>query len=216
MLHSTSTYCDIVKPVIDRCVAAVLLVLCLPLLASLAIAVRIGLGSPVIFAQRRPGKHGQEFRLLKFRTMTSACGADGKLLPDDKRLTRFGRWLRATSLDELPELWNVLRGEMSLVGPRPLLTDYLPLYTPQERRRHDVLPGLTGWAQVNGRNGIGWARKFELDVEYVNRASLMFDLRIILQTLVCIVRRQGVTADDHATMPRFTGHSPAAIHSRAA
>lgn len=181
-----------------------LLVLALPLLA-LAWQVRSKLGSPVLFAQVRPGMHGKPFRMVKFRTMTDACDASGALLPDAQRLTPFGRFLRASSLDELPELWNVLRGEMSLVGPRPLLMEYLPLYSPEQARRHDVRPGITGWAQVNGRNAISWADKFALDVWYVDHRSLWLDMRILWLTVRKVLVRDGISAAGEATMPRFEG-----------
>ncbi len=181
-----------------------LLVLALPLLA-LAWQVRRKLGSPVLFAQVRPGLHGKPFRMVKFRTMTDARDASGALLPDAQRLTLFGRFLRASSLDELPELWNVLRGEMSLVGPRPLLMEYLPLYSPEQARRHDVRPGITGWAQVNGRNAISWADKFALDVWYVDHRSLWLDVRILWLTVRKVLVRDGISAAGEATMPRFEG-----------
>jgi lipopolysaccharide/colanic/teichoic acid biosynthesis glycosyltransferase len=178
--------------------------LALPLLV-LAWQVRRKLGSPVLFTQVRPGMHGKPFRMVKFRTMTDACDASGALLPDAQRLTTFGRFLRASSLDELPELWNVLRGEMSLVGPRPLLMEYLPLYSPQQARRHEVRPGISGWAQVNGRNAISWADKFALDVWYVDHRSLWLDVRILWLTVRRVLARNGISAAGEATMPRFEG-----------
>jgi lipopolysaccharide/colanic/teichoic acid biosynthesis glycosyltransferase len=181
-----------------------LLVLALPLLA-LAWQVRRKLGSPVLFTQVRPGLHGKPFRMVKFRTMTDARDASGALLPDAQRLTPFGRFLRASSLDELPELWNVLRGEMSLVGPRPLLMEYLPLYSPEQARRHEVRPGITGWAQVNGRNAIRWADKFALDIWYVDHRSLWLDVRILWLTIRKVLVRDGISAAGEATMPRFEG-----------
>ena len=181
-----------------------LLLFGLPLLA-LAWQVRRKLGSPVLFTQVRPGLHGKPFRMVKFRTMTHARGPDGQLLPDAERLTPFGRWLRATSLDELPELWNVLRGEMSLVGPRPLLMEYLPLYSPEQARRHEVRPGITGWAQVNGRNAISWADKFALDVWYVDHQSLWLDVQILWRTVRKVLLRDGISAPGDATMPKFEG-----------
>lgn len=177
----------------------------IPALLGVAILVRVKLGSPVLFCQQRPGFRGAPFQILKFRTMTGQRGHDGKLLPDAKRLTTVGRWLRASSLDELPEFINVLKGEMSLVGPRPLLMEYLPLYSQRQARRHDVPPGLTGWAQVNGRNAIGWDEKFELDVWYVENRSLWLDLKILCLTIVRVFQRQGINAPDSATMPVFTG-----------
>ena len=163
------------------------------------------LGRPVFFSQVRPGMHGKPFEMVKFRTMTSECGPDGQLLPDAERLTPFGRWFRGTSLDELPELWNVLRGDMSLVGPRPLLMEYLPLYTPEQARRHEVRPGITGWAQVNGRNAISWEDKFRLDVWYVDHRSLWLDIKILWFTVKKVLVRDGISAAGEATMPKFTG-----------
>ncbi len=163
------------------------------------------LGSPVFFTQVRPGLHSRPFKLVKFRTMTSERGPDGALLPDAQRLTPLGCWLRATSLDELPELWNVLKGEMSLVGPRPLLIEYLPLYSETQARRHEVRPGITGWAQVNGRNAISWDDKFTLDVWYVDNRSLWLDIKILWLTVQKVLVRDGISAGGEATMPRFTG-----------
>jgi lipopolysaccharide/colanic/teichoic acid biosynthesis glycosyltransferase len=182
-----------------------LLVLVLPLLA-LAWLIRRKLGSPVLFCQVRPGLQGRPFTMVKFRTMTDERGPDGALLPDAQRLTPFGRFLRASSLDELPELWNVLKGEMSLVGPRPLLMEYLPLYTPEQARRHEVRPGITGWAQVNGRNAISWADKFALDVWYVDHRSLWLDVRILWRTVRMVLVRDGISAEGEATMSRFEGN----------
>lgn len=182
-----------------------LLALALPLVVLIWL-VRRKLGSPVFFRQVRPGLYGKPFEMVKFRTMTDARGPDGQLLPDAERLTPFGRWLRATSLDELPELWNVLRGEMSLVGPRPLLMEYLPLYSPEQARRHEARPGITGWAQVNGRNAISWADKFALDVWYVDHRSLWLDVRILWLTVRKVLVRDGISAAGEATMPRFKGN----------
>jgi len=184
-----------------------LLILALPLLL-LWILVRLKLGSPALFCQIRPGLHGRPFTMVKFRTMIDERGADGELLPDARRLTAFGRFLRASSLDELPELWNVLRGEMSLVGPRPLLMEYLPLYSPEQARRHEVRPGITGWAQVNGRNAVSWEQRFKLDVWYVDHCSLWLDLRILWLTIRKVIVRDGISAQGEATMPRFTGNNP--------
>lgn len=177
-----------------------------PALAAIALLVRLRLGTPVFFRQPRPGLHARPFELTKFRSMTDARGPDGQLLPDAERLTRFGRMLRSSSLDELPELLNVLRGDMSLVGPRPLLTQYLDRYSPRHRRRHEVRPGLTGLAQVSGRNALGWPAKFDLDVEYVERCSLALDLRILWRTVSAVFRREGISAAGDATMPEFTGY----------
>jgi lipopolysaccharide/colanic/teichoic acid biosynthesis glycosyltransferase len=188
-------------------VAAAALLLCLSLpLALLALLIRVKLGSPVLFRQQRPGLHGQPFQMIKFRTMTDACGSDGALLPDAQRMTALGRWLRATSLDELPELWNVLKAEMSLVGPRPLLMEYLTLYTAEQARRHEVRPGITGWAQVNGRNAIDWTQRFKLDVWYVDHQTLWLDLRILWLTLRKVWRREGISAEGEATMAKFKGN----------
>ena len=181
------------------------LVVLSPLLAFIALMVRAKLGSPVLFRQVRPGLGGRPFTIYKFRTMTDARGSDGKLLPDGERLTRFGRFLRSASLDELPELFNVLKGDMSLVGPRPLLMEYLDRYTPEQARRHEVKPGITGWAQVNGRNALGWEQKFAMDVWYVDHRSLRLDAKIILRTIGKVLARDGISAAGEATMPRFTG-----------
>ena len=181
-----------------------LLILAVPL-AVLAWLVRRKLGSPVLFTQVRPGLHGRPFRIFKFRTMSDEHDASGALLPDMQRLTPFGRFLRSSSLDELPELWNVLRGEMSLVGPRPLLMEYLPLYSPEQARRHAVRPGITGWAQVNGRNAISWEDKFKLDVWYVDNPSIGLDIKILWFTAKKVVMRDGISAPGEATMATFTG-----------
>ncbi|MBQ3388964.1 MAG: sugar transferase [Thermoguttaceae bacterium] len=193
------------KRLCDITVSLFLLVLLSVPLLFLALAVRLFLGSPVFFRQERPGRGGQIFRLIKFRTMTDQRDREGNLLPDAERLTRFGNFLRRTSLDELPELLNVLKGEMSLVGPRPLLVKYLPLYSPEQARRHLVRPGITGWAQVHGRNAITWEEKFRFDVWYVEHVSFWLDLRIIAMTLVQACRREGISAAGCATMPEFKG-----------
>lgn len=190
----------------DIVVALVALILLAPLFLVLSLLIRARLGSPVLFRQARPGLHGRIFQMIKFRTMTDERGADGSLLPDDVRLRPFGRWLRSTSLDELPELWNVLRGDMSLVGPRPLLVDYLPRYSARQARRHEVRPGVTGWAQVNGRNALSWPEKFELDVWYVDNQSLGLDMRILFLTMRSVLKRDGISASGEATMPAFRGN----------
>ncbi len=195
------------KRALDILGAAAGLVLLSLLLAAVALLVRWQMGRPVLFRQTRPGLNGRPFAMVKFRTMRDAADAAGRPLPDAERLTPLGRFLRATSLDELPELWNVLRGEMSLVGPRPLLMEYLPLYSAVQARRHEVKPGITGWAQVNGRNALTWDDKFSLDVWYVDNRSLWLDLRILGQTLLKVVRREGISAAGEATMPRFTGRA---------
>ena len=193
------------KRTFDATVALAGLILLSPLLLLLAACIRIKLGSPVLFSQIRPGKDGKPFRMVKFRSMTDARDADGNLLTDAKRLPPFGYFLRASSLDELPELWNVLKGDMSLVGPRPLLMDYLPLYNPEQYRRHAVRPGITGWAQVNGRNAISWEQKFVYDVWYVDNCSLMLDSKILLLTLKKVFIRDGISAEGEATMSAFKG-----------
>lgn len=196
------------KRFFDIVIAALaLLLLAIPLLA-LIWQVRRKLGSPVFFRQTRPGRHGRPFQMVKFRTMTDAKGPDGRLLLDAERLTPFGRFLRSTSLDELPELFNVLKGDMSLVGPRPLLMEYLPLYTPEQSRRHEVRPGITGWAQVNGRNALGWEEKFKLDLWYVDHCSLWLDIKILWLTVRKVLVREGISADGEATMSKFTGGKP--------
>jgi len=194
-----------VKRLLDILIAGPALLVALPALAVLALLIRVNMGGPVLFRQTRPGLHGRPFAMVKFRTMRNAVDKDGVPLADAERITRLGHILRATSLDELPELWNVLKGEMSLVGPRPLLIEYLPLYTPDQARRHDVRPGLTGWAQVNGRNALGWEERFALDTWYVDHLSLRLDLRIILMTIAKVLRRDGISADGEATMSRFQG-----------
>lgn len=193
------------KRLLDLLVAALaLLMLSLPLLC-LILLVRSKLGSPAFFRQHRPGLCGQPFQMIKFRTMTDVRDSSGSLLPDEQRLTSFGSFLRSSSLDELPELINVLKGEMSLVGPRPLLMQYLPLYSQEQTRRHEVRPGITGWAQVNGRNAISWEEKFKLDVWYVDNQSLSLDLKILLMTLKKVFVREGISQDGHATMEMFKG-----------
>ena len=193
-------FCDIVA-------SAFLLVVLSPVLAVVGVVVYAKCGAPVCFNQLRPGRNGRLFKLVKFRTMTQATGPDGELLPDDERLTSFGQFLRASSLDELPELWNVLKGEMSLVGPRPLLPKYLDLYTERQARRHEVRPGITGWSQVNGRNALDWDTRLELDVWYVDNWSPLLDLKILLKTVSTVFRRSGIAAEGHATMPEFTGQT---------
>lgn len=191
------------KRVFDVVVAGVGLVVVAPVMGVVAVSVRRRLGSPVLFAQQRPGRGGRAFTLMKFRSMSDAMDAHGRALPDEERLGSFGRRLRATSLDELPELWNVLRGDMSLVGPRPLLMEYLPRYSAEQRRRHEVRPGITGWAQVKGRNALSWREKFELDVWYVDNYSIRLDIKILWHTLSAVLRRDGITAEGSATMPPF-------------
>ena len=195
------------KRVIDLLIVVLSAPVWLIVLAIVALTVRRRLGRPAIFAQERPGLQGRPFTIVKFRTMTDACDEHGALLPDADRMTDFGRWLRSTSLDELPELWNVVKGEMSLVGPRPLLMEYLPLYSTEQARRHDMRPGITGYAQINGRNAISWPDKLCLDVWYVDHQSLWLDMKIIWLTLSRVVRRHGVAAEGEATTTRFTGET---------
>ena len=193
------------KAALDRLGAALGLLALAPGLAAIALLVRGLLGAPVLFRQVRPGKGGRPFRLVKFRTMLDTRDERGRLLPDEQRLTAFGRFLRSTSLDELPQLWNVLRGELSLVGPRPLMMAYLERYSPRQARRHEVMPGITGWSQVNGRNALSWEQKLELDVWYVEHWSLRLDARILALTLGAVLARRGVSNQGHATMPEFLG-----------
>jgi lipopolysaccharide/colanic/teichoic acid biosynthesis glycosyltransferase len=193
------------KRVFDIFLAALALLLFSFPLLLLNLLIRSKLGSPVFFKQIRPGLHGRPFEMVKFRSMTDARGPDGQLLPDADRLTPFGRFLRASSLDELPWLWNVLKGDMSLVGPRPLLMEYLPLYSPEQARRHNVRPGITGWAQVNGRNALSWDDKFKLDVWYVDNRSLWLDIKILWLTVRKVLVREGISAAGEATMSKFTG-----------
>ncbi len=202
---NVNSFRTLIKRLFDLLISLVLLILLSPVMLVIAVLVRIKLGKPVLFSQERPGLHGRLFRLYKFRTMRDLRGADGRLLPDEERLTKFGRFLRASSLDELPELFNVLKGEMSLVGPRPLLVAYLDRYTPEQARRHEVLPGITGWAQVNGRNALSWEAKFKLDVWYVDNQTFCLDLKILFLTLWKALKREGISAPGSATAPEFMG-----------
>jgi sugar transferase EpsL len=195
--------------IFDLVATSAALIVLFPLLLVIAALVRLFLGAPVLFWQERPGLHGRLFPLVKFRTMTDAADAEGHPLPDADRLTRFGRFLRSTSLDELPELWNVLTGDMSLVGPRPLLSEYLPLYSARQSRRHEVKPGLTGWAQVNGRNALTWEDRLEMDIWYVENQSMMLDLKIILRTIRIVLHREGISQPGSVTMERFKGSTSA-------
>ncbi|AHY42550.1 sugar transferase [Stutzerimonas decontaminans] len=196
------------KRLFDIAASAFGLLLLAPVIAIVAWQVRRKLGSPLFFRQVRPGLNGRPFEMIKFRTMSDAADAAGNPLADSERMTSFGKFLRSSSLDELPELWNVLKGEMSLVGPRPLLMEYLPLYSPEQYRRHEVRPGVTGWAQVNGRNALSWDEKFKLDVWYVDNRSFWLDLKIIFLTIKTVVVRDGISADGDVTMPKFTGRKP--------
>lgn len=194
-----------IKRVMDILGAGLGLLMLSPAMAIIALLIWRQMGAPVLFRQTRPGRDGKPFQMIKFRTMRDADDGRGKPLPDAERLTGVGRFLRSSSLDELPELWNVLKGEMSLVGPRPLLMEYLPLYSPEQARRHEVRPGVTGWAQINGRNAISWEEKFALDVWYVDKRNLWLDLKIILRTILRVLKRDGISAAGEATMPKFTG-----------
>ncbi len=193
------------KYIFDLSISLFLLILLAPFLVVIAISVRMKMGSPIFFVQERPGLNEKPFKVIKFRTMLDDVDENGTLLPDDKRLTSFGKFLRATSIDELPELLNILKGEMSFVGPRPLLTQYLKLYSPIQARRHGVLPGITGWAQVNGRNLLSWEEKFDMDIWYLNNKSFFLDLRIIFMTVKQVLKRSGISNEHHATMPPFKG-----------
>ena len=194
------------KRFIDIIASVIGLVLLAPVIGVVAFQVRSKLGSPILFRQIRPGKDGKPFEMLKLRTMCNDIDKDGMPLPDSERIAPFGNFLRNSSLDELPELWNVLKGDMSLVGPRPLLKEYLPLYSPEQARRHNVRPGVTGWAQVNGRNAISWEEKFKYDVWYVDNQSFWLDMKIIWMTIKKVIASEGISADGEATMPKFTGN----------
>lgn len=198
-------YSRLVKSILDRLVAAIALLFFSPLLLIIAIAIYIRMGSPIFFNPMRPGKNGRVFTLYKFRTMTDERDADGNLLLDEQRLTALGHFLRKTSLDELPQLWNVLKGDMSFVGPRPLLVEYLDRYTPEQARRHEVKPGITGWVQINGRNAISWEEKFQLDIWYVEHWNLWLDLKILWLTLVKVLKQEGISAGGHVTIPKYIG-----------
>ena len=193
------------KRLLDIVASSLGLVILAPVFIATAILVRVKLGSPILFRQIRPGLHGQPFKMMKFRTMTDERNNQGELLPDAQRLTAFGKFLRSSSLDELPELLNVLKGDMSLVGPRPLLMEYLPLYSAEQSRRHHVKPGITGWAQINGRNAISWEQKFALDVWYVDNQSVLLDIKILCLTVWKVFKREGISAAGEATMSKFTG-----------
>lgn len=209
--HKAGVYEKYIKRALDFLLALCAMIVLSPIFLVVAILVRVKLGSPVIFKQERPGKidasTGKEriFTLCKFRTMTDAKDADGNLLPDEVRLTKFGQWLRSTSLDELPELWNIIKGDMSIVGPRPLLVRYLPLYSEKQRRRHEVRPGFTGYAQVNGRNSITWEDKFQKDIWYVDNISFITDVRIVWKTVQVVLKREGISSETAATMEEFRG-----------
>lgn len=199
-------YKNFFKRLIDILVSSSALILLSPIFLLLIIIIKVKLGSPVFFSQKRPGKDGKIFKMYKFRSMTDEKDHHGNLLPDHERLPEFGQKLRATSLDELPELWNILKGDMSLIGPRPLLPSYLPLYNEFQKRRHEVKPGLTGWAQVNGRNNLNWPKRFKLDVEYVDNISLIMDIKIILQTIEKVIKKDGISSEESVTMEPFKGN----------
>ena len=194
-----------VKRIFDFTASLIALILLSPLIAIIAVMIRIKLGKPVLFRQLRPGYHQEPFIIYKFRTMLDLRDASGKLLSDEHRLSKWGAFLRSTSLDELPELWNVVRGDMSLVGPRPLLMQYIPRYSPEQRRRHDVRPGITGWAQIHGRNAVAWDERFKLDVWYVDHCNFLLDLKILMITIKKLFQREGISAEGHPTMPEFMG-----------
>jgi len=196
------------KRVFDLLVAFFVLIVLFPIILLVAFSIRLKLGSPIFFYQQRPGLNGDLFQMVKFRTMLDISDVDGNLLSDSARLTSFGKFLRSTSLDELPELWNVLKGDMSLVGPRPLLIEYLPLYNKQQAQRHDIKPGVTGWAQVNGRNAISWEQKFELDIWYVKNHNMLLDLKILWMTIFKVFKRAGISQDNEVTMNKFRGSDP--------
>lgn len=202
---SKKKYQFFIKRILDICIALGGFIFLLPVIILVAILVKTKLGSPIIFTQERVGKDNKVFKMMKFRTMRDGVDKLGNVLPDEERLTPFGKKLRASSLDELPELINILKGDMSLIGPRPLLVDYLPLYSKEQIRRHDVMPGLTGWAQINGRNSLSWRKKFELDIFYVDNWSLKLDLKIFILTFYKLFKREGISQNGHVTMEFFTG-----------
>lgn len=195
------------KRIFDILLAGILLVLLMPVLVSIALLIRYHLGSPIFFRQNRPGLHGEDFQLIKFRTMKELSNKQGEVLSDEERITRLGRFLRASSLDELPQLWNVIKGEMSFVGPRPLLPEYLPLYNSNQKRRHDVKPGITGLAQVNGRNALNWEERFALDLWYVDHQSFYLDMKILMFTIKKVLMREGITSQGSVTNKKFTGNN---------
>ena len=205
MKHKAGFYEKYIKRALDIMLSGIAMILLSPVMLITAILVRVNLGSPVVFCQERPGKDEIIFKMHKFRTMTEERNENGELLPDEKRLTEFGKTLRSLSLDELPELWDIFRGKMSIVGPRPLLVKYLPLYSEEQHHRHDIKPGLTGWAQVNGRNLTSWEERFEHDIYYVNHVSFLMDVKIVFATVRCVFAREGINAEGSATMEAFEG-----------
>lgn len=204
-MHTKLFYEKYVKRTVDFLLSLVSIIILSPVLLILAVVVRIKMGNPIVFSQSRPGINGKIFKMYKFRTMTNEKDENGNLLPDEMRLNKFGAFLRSTSLDELPEIFNILKGDMAIVGPRPLLVEYLPLYTREQARRHEVRPGMTGYAQVNGRNELSWEKKFELDVEYVDNVTFVNDLRIIFKTVKTVLKREGISSETSKTMEKFTG-----------
>lgn len=207
-----SFYCRYIKRILDICCALAAMIVFCWLYAIVAVLVRAKLGSPVIFCQERPGKDEKIFKLYKFRSMTDERDENGELLPDDVRLTKFGRLLRSTSLDELPEAWNILKGDMSVIGPRPLLVKYLPRYNEHQARRHEVRPGLSGYAQVHGRNSVTWEEKFDLDIWYVDHVSFMLDVKLVFETVKVAIKREGISSQTDATMEEFLGTQMEAVH----
>ncbi len=214
MQQRTTFYRQYGKRLFDLVVAVPLLIVLTPLMLITALAIRFSLGRPILFRQPRPGREGRLFEMIKFRTMREAYDTQNNSLPDSARLTKLGKWLRATSIDELPELWNVIRGEMSIVGPRPLLVEYLSLYTADQMRRHDMIPGLTGWSQIHGRNDLGWGEKFEHDLWYVNNCNFVLDLKILAITIGKVLSRHGVSQIGHATTEKFNGENQLSLHLR--
>ena len=204
-MHSKLFYEKYVKRMLDFLLSLISIVILSPVFLILAAVVRMKMGSPIVFSQSRPGIDGKIFKMYKFRTMTNEKDENGNLLPDEMRLNKFGSFLRSTSLDELPELFNILKGDMAIVGPRPLLVEYLPLYTEKQSRRHEVRPGMTGYAQVNGRNELSWEKKFELDVEYVDNITFLNDVKIIIKTIKTVLKREGISSETSKTMEKFTG-----------
>lgn len=207
MEHKKGFYEKYLKGMFDFALALITLIILTPMLLIVAVLVRINLGAPILFKQPRPGLHGEIFLVYKFRTMTNERDAQGKLLPDEERLTKFGKFLRSTSLDELPEIWLILTGKMSFVGPRPLLVSYLPLYNEHQARRHEVRPGLTGYAQVHGRNSVSWVEKFNMDVYYVDHITFLGDIKILFQTVLTVFKREGISSGTSETMEDFTGNN---------
>ncbi len=198
-------YCKYIKPLLDRLLALILLIILSPIMLIVALLIYIKMGRPILFTQKRPGRDGKIFTIYKFRTMTNEKDKFGNLLPDEKRLKGVGKTIRSLSLDELPQLFNVLKGDMSFIGPRPLLVEYLPLYNEEQARRHEVTPGITGWAQVNGRNAISWEDKFRYDVWYVDNCSFLVDMKIIWLTILKVLKKEGISSSSHATMEKFKG-----------